>query len=103
MVNTNELKAAIVRKGLTQKEVAKQLNMSERTLTNRFSRGIFGSDEIEKLMNVLDISDPMPIFFAHSVTWQVTNIQLHNYPQVIIPNQLSHIWDLSESRWKNGW
>lgn len=62
MVNTNELKAAIVRKGLTQKEVAKQLNMSERTLTNRFSRGIFGSDEIEKLMNVLDISDPMPIF-----------------------------------------
>lgn len=94
MINTNELKAAIVRKGLTQKEVAKQLNMSERTLTNRFSRGIFGSDEIEKLMNVLDISDPMPIFFAHSVTWQVTNIQLYNYPQVIISNQLSHNWDL---------
>lgn len=68
MVNANELKAAIVRKGLTQKEVAKQLGMSERTLTNRLSRGIFGSDEIEKLMNILDISNPMPIFFAQPVT-----------------------------------
>jgi hypothetical protein len=64
MVNINELKAAIVRKGLTHKEVAKQLNISERTLTNRFSKGVFGSDEIEKLMDVLDISDPVAIFFA---------------------------------------
>ena len=29
---------------------------------------VFGSDEIEKLVEVLEISDPMPIFFSNLVT-----------------------------------
>lgn len=62
MLNTNELKAAMVRKGLTQKDVADSLNISAKTLSNRISRGVFGSDEIECLMKLLDITDPMPIF-----------------------------------------
>ena len=66
--NTNELKAAMVRKGLTQKDVADSLNISAKTLSNRISRGVFGSDEIECLMKLLDITDPMPIFFAKAVT-----------------------------------
>ena len=31
-------------------------------------KGVFGSDEIEALMSILDIKDPMPIFFSHVVT-----------------------------------
>ena len=68
VLNTNELKAAMVRKGLTQKDVADSLNISAKTLSNRISRGVFGSDEIECLMKLLDITDPMPIFFAKAVT-----------------------------------
>ncbi|MFR2018883.1 MAG: DUF739 domain-containing protein [Eubacterium sp.] len=66
MLNTNELKAAMVRKGLTQKDVADSLNISAKTLSNRISRGVFGSDEIECLMKLLDITDPMPIFCKSS-------------------------------------
>lgn len=64
MVNANELKAAWVRKGLTQKEVAEKLNIAPRTLSVKLRKGIFGSDEIECLMYLLDIKEPMPIFFA---------------------------------------
>lgn len=72
MVNANELKAAMVRKGFTQKQVAERLNITPRTLSKKLHRGIFGSDEIESLMSILDIDDPVPIFFDQSVTYKVT-------------------------------
>ena len=68
MVNTNELKAKIVSKGMTQQEVAKALNMSSKTFGLRMKKGVFGSDEIDKLIEILDIQQPMPIFFAQLVT-----------------------------------
>ena len=64
MVDVNKLKAAMVAKGYTQNDLANKLNLSNRTLYNRFQKGVFGSDEIEKLMVILEISDPIPIFFA---------------------------------------
>lgn len=64
MVNANELRAEIVRKGLTQKQVADKMNISSKTLSNKLRRGVFGSDEIEQLMSILEISDPVPIFFS---------------------------------------
>ena len=30
--------------------------------------GVFGSDEIDKMINFLDISDPVPIFFKQCLT-----------------------------------
>lgn len=68
MVDTKGLKAEMVRKGITQEQLAKQLNMSSRTFSSRMSKGVFGSDEIEKLVKILDIKDPMSIFFAQLVT-----------------------------------
>lgn len=68
MVNTNELKALMVRKELTQKDVAKKLNISEKTLYLRMKKGVFGSDEIENLIELLDIKDPMSVFFTQAVT-----------------------------------
>lgn len=68
MVNANELRAEIVRKGLTQKQVADKMNISSKTLSNKLRRGVFGSDEIEQLMSILEISDPVPIFFSQKVT-----------------------------------
>lgn len=68
MINTNELKACIVRKGLTQGEVAKELDITPRTFYSKIHKGVFGSDEIEKMISLLDITDPMSIFFAEKVT-----------------------------------
>ena len=68
MLNVPEFKAAMVRKGHTQKSLAKILGMSEKTFYERMKNKVFGSDEIEKLVEVLEISDPMPIFFSNLVT-----------------------------------
>lgn len=72
MLNVPEFKAAMVRKGYTQKALAKILDISEKTFYDRMKNKRFGSDEIEKLIKVLEISDPMPIFFSGIVTSKVT-------------------------------
>lgn len=63
MVQTNELKAAMVRKGLSQAEVAKAIGVSNKTFCDRMKKKIFGSDEIEIMIDLLEIKDPMFIFF----------------------------------------
>lgn len=68
MVNVNELKAAIVRKGYCQKDVADKLGITARTLSSKMKKGVFGSDEIEILIEYLSIDNPMSIFFNHIVT-----------------------------------
>lgn len=72
MLNVPEFRAAMVRKGYTQKALAKILGMSEKTFYDRIKKKHFGSDEIETLIKVLEISDPMPIFFSGIVTSKVT-------------------------------
>lgn len=68
MIDVNELKACIVRKGMTQADVAKSLNMTPKTFYNHVQRGVFGSDEIEKMVALLDIADPVSVFFTSWVT-----------------------------------
>lgn len=68
MVNAKKLKSLFVENDLTQEEVAKALGISSRTLSTRLSRGIFFSDEIEKLIALLSIEDPVSVFFASKVT-----------------------------------
>ena len=55
-------------KGLTQKQVAKELDITPKTFSLKLKKGVFGSDEIEAMINLLDISDPVPIFFTQDVT-----------------------------------
>lgn len=64
MVDTNRLKGVIVSNGLTQEDVAKHLGMATKTFYLRMKKGVFGSDEIEKMIEYLNIDDPMAIFFA---------------------------------------
>lgn len=72
MVLTNELRAAIARKGLTQNAVAKHIGISEKTFIDRMKKCTFGSDEIDKMIDLLEIEDPMWIFFGRKVTYKVT-------------------------------
>ena len=68
MLNKNALKAEIVRNGLTQKEVAEMIGVSEKTFNSRMQRGVFGTDEAEIMINRLGIKNPIDIFFANEVT-----------------------------------
>ena len=68
MVDTNRLKSVFVLNGTTGEEVAKHLGMSPKTFYSRMKKGVFGSDEIEKMIDLLHIDDPMGIFFAQKVT-----------------------------------
>lgn len=68
MLDRKALRAEIVRNGLTQKELATILGMSEKTFITRMKKGVFGTDEVEIMVSTLNIEDPLRIFFASSVT-----------------------------------
>lgn len=65
MIQINEIKGRMRAEGYTQETLAKELNMSSKTLSTRFKKGVFGSDEIEKLIYILNIKNPMEIFFKN--------------------------------------
>lgn len=67
MILVNDLRAMMVQKGYTQSDVAKMLGISDNTLTSRLKRGVFNSDEMYKLIDILDIKNPSEIFFAKEV------------------------------------
>lgn len=73
MLNVPEFRAAMARKGYTQKKLAMILGISEKTFYERIKCKRFGTEEIEKLIPVLEISNPMDIFFDGLVTCKVTN------------------------------
>jgi len=68
MVNTAELRGVIAKNGKTQSDVAKMLGMSPKTFYLRMNKGVFGSDEIQIMIDELHIDNPMDIFFAKTVT-----------------------------------
>lgn len=68
MIDTHALKVKIVDENLTQKDVAKQLGITPKTFYKKMKKGVFNSNEIEQLIVILRIPDPMSIFFAQKVT-----------------------------------
>ena len=65
MIKTDELKGIIAKNGLCQTDVAKLIGITPKTFYEKMKIGVFGSDEIEIMINKLHIEDPMSIFFAH--------------------------------------
>ena len=68
MVNTSELRGIIAKNGKTQTDVAKMLNITPKTFYMRMQKGVFGSDEIQTMIDELHIENPIEIFFAKNVT-----------------------------------
>lgn len=64
MILTDELRGLIAKKGLSQRAVAKHLNITEKTFYTKMKKGVFGSDEIMRMVELLDIDNPGNIFFA---------------------------------------
>lgn len=63
MVNSQKLKAIIVERNMTQQQVAASIGIAPYTLTRKLRRGVFNTDEIEMLVKLLDIDDPIAVFF----------------------------------------
>ena len=68
MLDRQRLKSVMVLNGKTQEDVAEHLGMSRKTFYLRMKKGVFGSDEIDMMVDYLKIDDPMAIFFAKKVT-----------------------------------
>lgn len=68
MVNVAELRGVIAKNGKTQSDIAKMLNITPKTFYMRMQKGVFGSDEIQTMIDELHIDNPMEIFFAKTVT-----------------------------------
>ena len=64
MLNVNALKAEMVKNNYTQASLAEALGMSPRTFYNRLQTGDFGAIEIKKMIDLMNIKEPVPIFFA---------------------------------------
>lgn len=64
MIKINELKGIIVKNGLTQKQVAERIGIAPKTFYEKMKKGVFGSDEIQKMIEILNINNPCEIFFA---------------------------------------
>lgn len=68
MIAVNELRGKIVAKGLTQGEVAEKLGITPKTFREKLKKGVLNSDEMEMLIEILDIENPVDIFFRNDVT-----------------------------------
>lgn len=68
MVKTDDLRGIIAKNNKSQADVAKMLNMTPKTFYDRMRKGVFGSDEIQIMIDELHIDNPIDIFFAQEVT-----------------------------------
>jgi len=63
IINKRKLRAIIVEEGKTHAEVAKALDISPKTFSDKLNKGVFLSNEIEGMIEYLHITDPMAVFF----------------------------------------
>lgn len=68
MVRTDKIRGLLAEKDMTQKEMAERLGIAPKTFREKMQKGVFGSDEMEIMIDVLGIEDPAAIFFAKEVT-----------------------------------
>ena len=73
MVNILELRAEMARKGYNQIKLAREIGIVRQTLARKIRNERFTTGEVEKIVQVLRITDPTRIFFAQGVTWEVTD------------------------------
>ena len=64
MIQTEKLREIMARRGMSQREVAKHLGMAEKTFYSKMKNGVFGTDEVDKMIDFLEIDHPWDIFFA---------------------------------------
>lgn len=64
MIKTDELRGIIAKNGLSQSDVALKIGITPKTFYEKMKIGVFGSDEIQIMIDELHIDDPASIFFT---------------------------------------
>lgn len=64
MIKTDELRGIIAKNGLSQSDVALKIGITPKTFYEKMKTGVFGSKEIQIMIDELHIDNPMDIFFA---------------------------------------
>ena len=78
MVDTEKICNLMAENGLTRKDMAQALHMSANTFSSRMKSGIFKTNEIEKMIVLLQIKNPEAIFFAGFVSREETKPAKNN-------------------------
>ncbi len=64
MIKTDKLRGIIAENGLSQRDVARMIGITPKTFYDKMSKGVFGSNEIQIMIDRLHIDDPVSVFFA---------------------------------------
>ena len=67
MFNEREFEAQMARKGVKKYELAEKLGMTYTSLYRKIKSGRFTREEIGKIIELLEIKDPVPIFFEEEL------------------------------------
>lgn len=67
MVNVNKLRGIMAEKQVTGEKLAQEIGITPKTFYSKMKTGNFGIDEVNKIIEVLEIENPIPVFFAPSV------------------------------------
>lgn len=68
MIQTNKLKGIFAEAGLSQTDVAQLIGVTPKTFYEKMAKGVFGSDEIQIMIDKIGIENPIEIFFAKKVS-----------------------------------
>lgn len=61
-MDVNKLRGVMAERRCSQHQLAKHLGMSDKTFYNKMKRGVFGTDEVAKMIEYLKITNPAEIF-----------------------------------------
>ncbi len=64
MIRTDELRGLLAKYGISQSDMAKKIGITPKTFYEKMKIGVFGSDEIQTMIEELHIENPTDIFFA---------------------------------------
>lgn len=55
-MNVQKLKGVMAERGYNQRKLAREMGISEPTIYSKVKKGVFGSDEIMRIMSILHLS-----------------------------------------------
>lgn len=64
MVDVDELRGIIAKRGKSQADVAKAIGIAPKTFYSKMKCGVFNTLEIDVISDYLEIKEPWRIFFA---------------------------------------
>lgn len=64
LIRTDIIRGKMAEKGYTQIALAEILGITPKSFQNKMRKGVFKSNEMEKMISVLEIENPVAVFFC---------------------------------------